>query len=112
FSSSQGSLGWLDTVGPEVRGGLDVRWGDIRDARFVEESCRGIEVVFHLAALISIPHSYEAAESFVDTNVRGTLNVLEAVRRARCARLVHTSTSEVYGTPETLPIAESHALRG
>ena len=112
FYNSQGSLGWLDTVAPDVRGALDVRLGDIRDARFVEESCRDIEVVFHLAALISIPHSYQAPESFVDTNIRGTLNVLEAVRRARCARLVHTSTSEVYGTPETIPIRESHPLRG
>jgi len=112
FYNSQGSLGWLDTIEPDVRAALDVRLGDIRDARFVEECCRGIEVVFHLAALISIPHSYQAPESFVDTNVRGTLNVLEAVRRARCARLVHTSTSEVYGTPETIPIRESHPLRG
>jgi len=101
FYNSQGSLGWLDTIEPDVRAALDVRLGDIRDARFVEESCRGMEVVFHLAALISIPHSYQAPESFVDTNVRGTLNVLDA-----------TSTSEVYGTPETIPIRESHPLRG
>jgi UDP-glucose 4-epimerase len=99
-------------VEPEVRRALDVRLGDIRDARFVQDCCRGVEVVFHLAALISIPYSYQAVESFVDTNVRGTLNVLEAVRHAGCARLVHTSTSEVYGTPETLPIRESHPLRG
>ncbi len=112
FYNSQGSLGWLDTVEPDVREALEVRLGDIRDGRFVEECCRGMEVVFHLAALISIPHSYQAPESFVDTNVRGTLNVLEAVRRAQCARLVHTSTSEVYGTPETIPIRESHPLRG
>ncbi len=112
FYNSQGSLGWLDTVAPDVRDAVEVRLGDIRDARFVEESCRGMEVVYHLAALISIPHSYQAPESFVDTNVRGTLNVLEAVRRAQCARLVHTSTSEVYGTPETIPIRESHPLRG
>lgn len=112
FYNSQGSLGWLDTIEPEVRGALDVRLGDIRDARFVEECCRGIETVFHLAALISIPYSYQAPESFIDTNVRGTLNVLEGVRRAGCARLVHTSTSEVYGTPTTIPIRESHPLRG
>jgi len=111
FYNSFGSLGWLDKVEPEVRGALDVRLGDIRDARFVEECCQEVDVVFHLAALISIPYSYQAPESFVDTNVRGTLNVLEAVRRARCARLVHTSTSEVYGTPETVPIRESHPLR-
>ena len=111
FYNSHGSLGWLDTVEPDTRGALDVRLGDVRDARFVEECCQGVEVVFHLAALISIPYSYQAPESFVDTNVRGTLNVLEAVRRAGCSRLVHTSTSEVYGTPETIPIRESHPLR-
>lgn len=70
----------------------------------------GVEVAFHLAALIAIPYSYVAPESFVDTNVTGTLNVLEAARRAGVQRLVHTSTSEVYGTPETLPIRESHPL--
>ena len=111
FYNSLGSLGWLDTVEPAARGALDVRLGDIRDARFVEECCQDVEVVFHLAALVSIPYSYQAPESFVDTNVRGTLNVLEAVRRAHCARLIHTSTSEVYGTPKTIPIRESHPLR-
>lgn len=110
--NSIGSLGWLDSIGSEVRASLDVRLGDIRDARFVEDACRGIDTVFHLAALIAIPYSYHAPESFVDTNVKGTLNVLEAVRRAGCRRLVHTSTSEVYGTPAILPITESHPLQG
>lgn len=110
--NSNGSLGWLDGADPKLRDALDVRLGDIRDARFVEESCRGIDVVFHLAALIAIPYSYQAPESFFDTNVKGTLNVLEAVRRAGCRRIVQTSTSEVYGTPATLPIVESHALQG
>jgi UDP-glucose 4-epimerase len=108
--NSHGSLGWLDTVPPETRAALDLRLGDIRDARFVEEACRDVAVVFHLAALIAIPYSYVAAESFVDTNVRGTLNVLEAARRARPERVVHTSTSEVYGTPASLPIRETHPL--
>ena len=110
--NSNGSWGWLDQSVPAIRDALDVRLGDIRDARFVEQACEGIEVVFHLAALIAIPYSYTAPESFVDTNVRGTLNVLEAVRRARCARIVNTSTSEVYGTPDVLPITEQHPLRG
>jgi len=109
--NSNGSLGWLDGAG-DLRNSLDVRLGDIRDARFVEEACRGIDVVFHLAALIAIPYSYQAPESFIDTNVKGTLNVLEAVRRAGCRRLIQTSTSEVYGTPATLPILETHALQG
>lgn len=107
--NSQGSLGWLDHS--TLRDQLEVRLGDIRDARFVESACEGVEVVFHLAALIAIPFSYAAPESFVDTNIRGTLNILEAARRSGIRRLVHTSTSEVYGTPDTLPIRETHPLR-
>lgn len=110
--NSSGSLGWLDESDRQVRESFDARLGDIRDARFVELACEGIEVVFHLAALIAIPYSYQAPESFVDTNVRGTLNVLEAVNRKGSERLVHTSTSEVYGTPDTVPITEDHRLRG
>jgi UDP-glucose 4-epimerase len=108
--NSRGSAGWLDEADPAIRAGLDIRLGDIRDARFVEAATDGVEVVFHLAALIAIPYSYVAAESFVDTNVRGTLNVLEAARRAGVRRLVQTSTSEVYGTPDQLPIRETHPL--
>ncbi|MGI8401533.1 MAG: GDP-mannose 4,6-dehydratase [Gemmatimonadaceae bacterium] len=111
FYNSAGSLGWLDKSEPDVLSSLDVRLGDIRDARFVEQACQGASVVFHLAALIAIPYSYAAAESFIDTNVRGTLNVLEAVRRSQCELLVHASTSEVYGTPDSLPIVESHPLK-
>lgn len=108
--NSRGSAGWLDEVDPAVRAGLDIRLGDIRDARFVETAMEGAEIVFHLAALIAIPYSYVAAASFVDTNVGGTLNVLEAARRAGVRRLVQTSTSEVYGTPDHLPIRETHPL--
>lgn len=108
--NSRGSAGWLDEIDATVRAGLDIRLGDIRDARFVEAATDGVEVVFHLAALIAIPYSYVAAESFVDTNVRGTLNVLEAARRAGVRRLIQTSTSEVYGTPDELPIRETHPL--
>lgn len=110
--NSNGSLGWLDTADPAVRDAFEPRLGDIRDARLVEAACEGIDIVFHLAALIAIPYSYQAPESFVDTNIKGTLNVLEAVRRAGCTRLVQTSTSEVYGTPATLPIVETHPLQG
>jgi len=112
FYNSNGSLGWLDQSAPEVRNALDVRLGDIRDARFVEEACRDVDIVFHLAALIAIPYSYQAPESFVDTNIKGTLNVLEAVRRNGCRRMINTSTSEVYGTPSELPIRETHQLQG
>jgi len=86
--------------------------GDIRDARFVEKACQGVDTIFHLAALIAIPYSYIAPESFVDTNIRGTLNVLEGARRSGCRRMINTSTSEVYGTPATLPILETHPLCG
>jgi NAD dependent epimerase/dehydratase len=108
--NSQGSLGWLEVLAPEIRNEFDVQLGDIRDARFVEQACKGVELVFHLAALVAIPYSYTATESFVDTNVRGTMNVLEGARRAGGMRIVHTSTSEVYGTPASLPIRETHPL--
>jgi NAD dependent epimerase/dehydratase len=108
--NSRGSAGWLDEIPAATRAALDVRLGDIRDSRFVEAVTAGVEVVFHLAALIAIPYSYVAAESFVETNVRGTLNVLEAARRAKVRRVIQTSTSEVYGTPEVLPIRETHPL--
>jgi UDP-glucose 4-epimerase len=110
--NSNGSRGWLDGLSPELEREIEFTLGDVRDARFVEKACEGVEVVFHLAALIAIPYSYAAPESFVDTNVRGTVNVLEGVRRAKCRRLVQTSTSEVYGTPATLPIRETHPLQG
>jgi NAD dependent epimerase/dehydratase len=114
--NSFGSAGWLDqseafsTARTEQR--ADLALGDIRDAEFVSAAVEDVDVVLHLAALIAIPYSYLAPRSYVDTNITGTLNVLEAVRRHGTTRLVHTSTSEVYGTPETVPITETHALRG
>jgi UDP-glucose 4-epimerase len=108
--NSHGSWGWLEDAPPADQARIDVRLGDIRDARFVEATLEGVDVVFHLAALIAIPYSYVAPESFIDVNVRGTLNVLEAARRQRVRRFVHTSTSEVYGTPGELPIRETHPL--
>jgi UDP-glucose 4-epimerase len=110
--NSQGSLGWLDTIPSEIRAKLEITLGDIRDELFVREACRGVDVVFHLAALVSIPYSYVAPASFVDTNIRGTLNVLEGVRQAGCGRMIQTSSSEVYGTPDSVPIREDHPLRG
>lgn len=107
--TSQGSWGWLDTV-PEIRGKFEVRLGDVRDCEWMLHACKDVEIVFHLAALIAIPYSYQAPRSFIETNVTGTLNVLEAARRSGVHRVVHTSTSEVYGTPDTLPIRETHAL--
>ncbi len=109
--NSSHRAGWLDEIAPALRAGLHVRYGDIRDAEFVSEAARGCDVVYHLAALISIPYSYDAPQSYVDTNVTGTLNVLQAARRHGGIRVIQTSTSEVYGTPETVPIVESHPLR-
>lgn len=109
--NSNGSYGWLDELAPGRRAGIDLQLGDIRDPRSVRDAVRDVDIVFHLAALVAIPYSYQAPESFVDTNVKGTLNVLEAVRDAGGVRMVHTSTSEVYGTPETVPITEDHPLR-
>jgi UDP-glucose 4-epimerase len=114
--NSNGSMGWLDesdAFKDALREGrAEVVLGDIRDPEHVMASVEGADVVLHLAALIAIPFSYVAPRSYVETNISGTLNVLEAVRRHGTPRLVHTSTSEVYGTPEEVPITESHPLRG
>jgi dTDP-glucose 4,6-dehydratase len=104
------SRGWLDHVAAPVRDGFDVCAGDVRDPHCVSQAMRGCEVVMHLAALIGIPYSYHAPESYVDTNIRGTLNVLQAARELAVRRVIHTSTSEVYGTAQSLPMAEEHRL--
>jgi NAD dependent epimerase/dehydratase len=106
------SNGWLDEVPSGTKGRLDLVRGDVRDAAFVGRIMPGQDIVFHLAALIAIPHSYAAAQTYVETNVLGTLNVLEAARRLGTERIVHTSTSEVYGTALKMPISEDHPLQG
>lgn len=106
------SHGWLDDLAPDVRAKVKLVRGDVRDAGFVMRLLAGQEVCFHLAALIAIPYSYDAPQSYVATNVQGTLNVLEAARAHGLARVVHTSTSEVYGTAQTEPMDESHPLQG
>lgn len=110
--NSNGSAGWLDTSAEDIRASLTVHLGDIRDPKVVSDACCSIDVVFHLAALVAIPYSYVTPDSYIETNVRGTLNVLQAVCGHECTRLVATSTSEVYGTPSTLPITETHPLQG
>jgi NAD dependent epimerase/dehydratase len=111
--NSFGRLGWLgDDVPDAVRRRCRPVLGDIRDEAFVRESLKGHDMVFHLAALIGIPYSYTAPFSYVDTNTKGTLHVLEAARSNKVARVVHTSTSEVYGTAVTVPIHETHSLHG
>ncbi|GHF36623.1 UDP-glucose 4-epimerase [Deinococcus metalli] len=109
--NSFGSWGWLEQLPPDVLAEVDVVLGDVRDPLSVREVLRGAEVVYHLAALIAIPYSYRAPHSYVQTNVVGTLNVLEAVRELETPRLIHTSTSEVYGTARQVPIRESHPLQ-
>lgn len=106
------SWGNLDLVSPEVKSGLRVTLGNIEDSDYVMHACRGMDVVFHLAALIAIPYSYIAPRSYVRANVEGTLNVLEAARRLNVGRVIHTSTSEVYGTALREPIDEEHPLQG
>jgi UDP-glucose 4-epimerase len=106
------SYGWLDDLPEDTRARLRLVRGDVRDAGFMRRLVDGQQIVFHLAALIAIPHSYVAAESYVDTNVRGTLHVLEAARACGTERVIHTSTSEVYGTAITVPISEEHPLQG
>jgi len=102
--------GWLDEADPELRASMRLARGDIRDANAMRRLAEGYDVVFHLAALIGIPYSYDSAQSYIDVNVTGTLNVLEAARAHAVGRIVHTSTSEVYGTAQTQPIAETHPL--
>lgn len=107
--SARDSRGWLDDVAPAVAGQFEPFAGDVRDPGSVQAAMRGCGAVLHLAALIGIPYSYEAPQSYVDTNIRGTLNVLDAAR-AVGARVVQTSTSEVYGTAQQVPITEAHLL--
>ncbi|MET8407991.1 SDR family NAD(P)-dependent oxidoreductase [Streptomyces sp. NPDC005195] len=108
--NSFSSYGWLETLPQDVMDGVEVVLGDVRDAGSVQHLLTGTEAVYHLAALIAIPYSYQAPHSYVATNVTGTLNVLEAVRRLGIPRMVHTSTSETYGTAQTVPITEDHPI--
>jgi NAD dependent epimerase/dehydratase len=109
--NSWGSWGWLDSLPPDVLANVDVVMGDVRDPRATLDFVEGADVVYHLAALIAIPYSYRAPHSYLETNAGGTLNVLEAVRSHRTPRMVHTSTSEVYGTAVRVPIDEDHPLQ-
>jgi NAD dependent epimerase/dehydratase len=109
--NSWGSWGWLDQLAPEVLSSVEVVMGDVRDPRATLEFVEGADVVYHLAALIAIPYSYRAPHSYLETNAGGTMNVLEAVRAHRTPRMVHTSTSEVYGTAVRVPIDEEHPLQ-
>jgi NAD dependent epimerase/dehydratase len=109
--NSFGSWGWLDSLDPEALASVEVVMGDVRDPRVTLEFVGEADVVYHLAALIAIPYSYHAPHSYLETNAGGTMNVLEAVRSLETPRMVHTSTSEVYGTAIRVPIDEEHPLQ-
>lgn len=112
YYNSFNSWGWLDSLPLDVVKGLDVFSGDIRDPHGVELAMQGCDVVFHLAALIAIPFSYHSPDSYVDTNIKGTLNVLQAAKKLNVERVLVTSTSEVYGTAQYAPIDEKHPFQG
>lgn len=110
--NSQNTWGWLDTFPKALLSQIEVFPGDVRDPNGVREAMRGVDTVFHLAALIAIPFSYHSPDSYVDTNIKGTLNVLQAARQLDTGRVLVTSTSEVYGTAQYVPIDEKHPFQG
>lgn len=112
FYNSFNSWGWLDHSPADIKGKFEIFAGDIRDPHGVKEAMRGCAVVLHLAALIAIPYSYHSPDTYVDTNIKGTLNILQAARELGVEKVIHTSTSEVYGTAQFVPITEEHPLQG
>lgn len=110
--NSFGSWGWLDHAVPEVKNRFEVFLGDIRDPHGVRAAMKGCDIVLHLAALIAIPYSYHSPDTYIDTNIKGTLNVVQAARELGLQRMVHSSTSEVYGSARFVPITEDHPLQG
>ena len=110
--NSFGSLGWLDQCAADVKSNFEVFSGDIRDPYGVRTAVSSCETILHLAALIAIPYSYHSPETYIDTNIKGTLNMLQAARDLGVQQIVHTSTSEVYGTAQFVPITEDHPLQG
>jgi NAD dependent epimerase/dehydratase len=112
FYNSFNSWGWLDYSPEEIRKNIEVFAGDIRDPHGIKRAMKGCNVVFHLAALISIPYSYHSPDTYIDTNVKGTLNVIQSAKEVEIEKVIHTSTSEVYGTARYVPIDEEHPLQG
>ena len=110
--NSFNSWGWLDSLETNLKENIEVFSGDIRDPYGVKEAMKGCNAVLHLAALIAIPYSYHSLETYVDTNIKGTLNILQAAKELNIEKIVHTSTSEVYGSAQFVPINESHPLQG
>lgn len=112
FYNSFNAWGWLDSLPKEVLSKIEIFQGDIRDPNGVKQAMKGVDVVYHLAALIAIPFSYHSPDTYVDTNIKGTLNVLQAARELETSRVLITSTSEVYGTAQYVPIDELHPFQG
>lgn len=112
YYNSFNSWGWLDTVPQTIKDSIDIFAGDVRDPHGVDVAMRGCDAVLHLAALIGIPYSYHSPSAYVDTNITGTLNILQAARSHEVSKVVHTSTSEVYGTAQFIPITEEHPVVG
>ncbi len=112
YYNSFGQAGWLDTLPKEITSEIEFFYGDIRDPNGVRTALKGQDIVYHLAALIAIPFSYHSPDSYVDTNIKGTLNILNAARDCDNARVLVTSTSEVYGTAQYVPIDEKHPFQG
>lgn len=112
YYNSFNSWGWLDTIDEQVKSEIEVVSGDVRDPYGVRNAIRGCDSVFHLAALIAIPYSYHSPDAYVDTNIKGTLNILQASRDFDIVRVLITSTSEVYGTAQYVPIDENHPFQG
>ena len=110
--NSYGFRGWLEDIDPKMANDIDIRHGDVRDGDFMDNLVKGCDIVFHLAALIAIPFSYHSPRSYIDTNLLGTLNMLQAARRHDVKKFIQTSTSEVYGTAQFVPITENHPLQG
>ncbi len=109
--NSFNSWGWLDHTAKDIRNSLEIFPGDIRDPHGIKKAMQGCDIVMHLAALIAIPYSYHSPDTYVDTNIKGTLNILQAAKELGVQKVIHTSTSEVYGTAQFVPITEEHPLQ-
>ncbi|MFM1651277.1 NAD-dependent 4,6-dehydratase LegB [Brevibacillus sp. B_LB10_24] len=112
YYNSYNSWGWLDESPSDIRSGIEIFSGDVRDPFGIKEAAKDCDVIFHLAALIAIPYSYHSPATYVETNVMGTLHVVQAARELGIEKVIHTSTSEVYGTAKYVPITEEHPLQG
>lgn len=111
YYNSFNNWGWLEILPSEIMSNVEVFLGDIRDPNGVQEAMKGVDAVFHLAALVGIPFSYYSPDTYVDTNIKGTLNILQSARKSKIKRVLVTSTSEVYGTAQYIPIDEKHPLQ-